>query len=69
MPLDTIITDLWDWGIHFENLTFEDRIFDIMLGPDSEVEDGARALTEDMLRWIDECRMDYAQEELRQSHT
>ena len=63
MPLDTIITDLWDWGIHFEDLTFEDRIFDIALGPDSEVEAGARALTEDMLRWIDECHMDYAQEE------
>jgi len=63
MPLDTIVTDLWDWDIRFEKLTFEDRIFGIALGPDSEVEEGASALTQDMLAWIDEYGMDYAQNE------
>jgi hypothetical protein len=29
MPLDTMVTDMWDWDIHFEKLTFVDTYFDV----------------------------------------
>lgn len=61
MPLDTIVTDLWDCDIHFEDRTFEDTYFDVALGPEEYAIKQARFLKDDILAWIDECGMDYDQ--------
>ena len=60
MPRDTIVTDLWNWDIHFENYTFADNYFDVALGPEKYALACAEELKEDFLRWIDEYDMDYA---------
>jgi hypothetical protein len=64
MPLGTMVTDMWDWDIHFENRTFNDTYFDVAFGPEEYAIEQAMFLKEDMLAWIDEFNMDYAQYEL-----
>ena len=64
MPLDTIVTDMWDYDIHFEESTFgEGTYFDIALGSDESAHSQAEHLKEDMLGWIQEFGMDYAQDQ------
>lgn len=63
IPLDTIVTDLWNSDIHFEDYTFADSFFDIALGPEDVALMEASALKEDFLRWVQEYDMDYAQEQ------
>jgi hypothetical protein len=63
MPLDTTVTDMWDWDLHFEDTTFEDTYFDVALGPEDFAQAQAECLKEDLLQWIDEYGMDYAQEQ------
>jgi hypothetical protein len=63
MPLDTIVTDMWDWDLHFEDTTFEDSIFEVALGPEENVFKYVEYLQEDLLRWIDEYGMVYAQDQ------
>ena len=63
MPLDTIVTDMWDYDIHFEDSTFEDTYFDIALGSDEFAYSQAEHLKEDILGWIQEFGMDYAQDQ------
>jgi hypothetical protein len=63
MPLDTIVTDMWDYDIHFEDLTFEDTFFDVALGSDEFAYAQAECLKEEILGWIQEFGMDYAQEQ------
>ena len=63
MPLDTMVTDMWDWDIHFEDRAFEDTYFDISLGPEEFAIEQAEFLKEDLLAWIDEYGIDYAQEQ------
>lgn len=63
MSLDTMVTDMWDWDIHFEDTTFEDSYFDIALGREDYALSEAENLKEDILGWIDEYGMDYAQEQ------
>ncbi len=66
MPLDTMVTDMWDWDIHFENSTFVDTYFDVALGPEDVALAEAESLQEDILGWIDEYGMDYAQDQMTQ---
>lgn len=63
MPLDSIVIDMWDWDIHFEDRTFKDTYFDVALGPEEYAIEQAMFLKEDMLAWIDEFCIDYAEEE------
>jgi hypothetical protein len=63
MPLDTIVTDMWDYDIHFEDSTFEDTYFDVALGSDEFAYSQAEHLKEDILGWIQEFGMDYAQDQ------
>lgn len=63
MPLDTIVTDMWDWDIHFEEKTFEETYFDVALGQEEYALTQAEYLKDDLMQWIDEMGMDYAQEE------
>lgn len=66
MPLDTMVTDMWDWNIHFETSTFADTYFDVALGPEDVALAEAESLQEDILHWIDEYGMDYAQDQVTQ---
>ncbi|WP_332671655.1 hypothetical protein [Aromatoleum sp.] len=54
MPLSTMITDLWDWNIHFENEEYlgDDWYFDAIFGAPSSLQDCAGQLAE---FFIDEC--------------
>jgi len=63
MPLDTIVTDMWDWDIHFEDITFADTYFEVALGLEEVALAYADNLKEDMLLWIDEYDMDYGKTE------
>ena len=66
MPLDTMVTDMWDRDIHFENSTFENNFFDVALGPEDVALAEAESLREDILGWIDDYGMDYAQDQMTQ---
>ncbi len=63
MPMDTMVTDMWDWDIRFEDITFEESFFDVAFGGEDEIAGHAEQLKEDILTWIDEYAMDYAQEQ------
>jgi hypothetical protein len=66
MPLDTMVTDMWDWEIHFENITFEDSFFDIAFGTEPVAMEESGCLPQDILGWIDQFDMDYSYMELEQ---
>jgi hypothetical protein len=61
MPFDSMIVDLWDWDIHFEEQLGEDWYFETVFGPSSSIESCADTLAEFFLECIDEYNMDYAQ--------
>ena len=63
MPLDTIVTDMRDYDIRFEDSTFEDTYLDVALGPDEVAYAQAEDLKEDILGWIQEFGMGYAQDQ------
>lgn len=63
MPLDTIVTDMWDYDIRFEDSTFGDTYFDVALGSDEFAYSQAEHLKEDILGWIQEFGMDYTQDQ------
>jgi len=60
MPLNTILTDLWDWDIHFEDESFDD-IENAAFCADDEIKGYADMLTEEFKRYIDEYDVDYNQ--------
>ena len=60
MPLNTRLTDLWDWDIRFEE-SF-DGIEDAAFCSEEEFEYYANMLAEDFERYIDEYAMDYNQQ-------
>lgn len=62
MPLDTIVTDLWDWDIRFESESFDD-IAEVAFGTDEGISEDAKCLADDFLRWIDEYDIDYNQQD------
>lgn len=61
MPLNHMVMDLWDWDIHFEEITFDDLV-EVVTGSEDYAIEQAKLLAEDFLRWIDEYGMDYDQE-------
>jgi len=61
MPLDTMVTDMWDWDIRFEDITFEDCFFDVALASEDVAMEQAEYLKNDIIEWINEFNMDYAQ--------
>src|SRR5574343_17433 len=62
MPLYTVVTDLWDWDIRFEEESFDD-IEDVAFCREKEIEHFAELLASDFERWVDEYEMDYNQNE------
>lgn len=61
MPRDSMIMDLWDWDIHFEESSFDD-IEDAAFADDDELIQNAESLAIDFLQWIDEYGIDYDQQ-------
>ncbi len=61
MPRDSMVMDLWDWDIHFEETSFDD-ITDVAFADEEELCQYAENLAKDFLQWIDEYAMDYNQE-------
>ena len=61
MPLDTRVTDLWNWDIRFEEESFGD-IEDAAFSDDDQLKAFAENLADDFLGWIDKWGMDYNQE-------
>ncbi len=58
MPPDTIVTDLWNRDIRFEEMSFDD-IAEAAFSDGDELANYAAVLADDFLRWIDEYGMDY----------
>jgi len=58
MPLDTIVTDLWDWDIHFEDESFDD-IEEAAFCKDDDIKKYAEPLANDIESWIEEYDIDY----------
>lgn len=62
MPLDGMITDLWDWGVHFEESLEDDWYFAAVFGDPAGVDDCAEQLAEFFLENCNEFDMDYDQQ-------
>lgn len=62
MPRDSVVTDLWNWGIRFEELSF-DNLTEAAFADEDELAAYARDLADDFLRWIDEYGMDFGQQD------
>lgn len=62
MPRNTIVTDLWDWDIQFQEESFGD-IEEAAFCGDDEIERFSEQLAADFERWVDEYEMDYNQNE------
>lgn len=62
MPRDSVVTDLWDWDIRFEELSFDD-LAEAAFADEDALAAYARGLANDFLRWIDEYGMDYSQQD------
>lgn len=62
MPRNTIVTDLWDWDIQFQEESFGD-IEEVAFCDDNEIERFAAQLAADFECWVDEYEMDYNQNE------
>ncbi len=60
MPSDSIVMDLWDWDIHFEEESFPD-LAEALFADEGQLLEYAGYLTEDFLRWIEKFDMDYNQ--------
>lgn len=60
MPRDSMVLDLWDWDIRFEDQSFDD-LESAAFATNEELLVHADSLSDDFLRWIDEYAMDYNQ--------
>jgi hypothetical protein len=61
MPLESMIIDLWDYDLHFEETTFEATYFDVACGPADLANAEAESLQEEFLNWNIEYNMGYDQ--------
>jgi hypothetical protein len=61
--LDSIITDLWDWDIHFEGLLQADWYSEAAFGSPDSVDGCGKELADLFLEQVDEWDMDYNQHE------
>ena len=67
MPLDSIIFDLWDWDLHFEEDLTDDWYLAAVFGSEEDVESCASSLAEYFLENVARFGMDYAEEEFDES--
>ncbi len=63
MPLDSMMVDLWDWDIHFEDLLEDDWYFEAAFGLPECVDERGQELADFFLEQVDERDMDYNQQE------
>lgn len=63
MPLDSMIVDLWGWGLHFEDDLDFDWYFEAAFGGMDSAHGCAEALADYFLEKIEEYSMDYNQYE------
>lgn len=61
MPLDSMITDLWDWDIHFEEYLSDDWYFAAVFGSPSSLGSCAEQLAEFFVEKCNGHDMDYDQ--------
>ncbi len=61
MPRQSMMLDLWDWDLHFEEDLENDWFFEAAFGPDSSAEDCAETLADYFLEKAAEYAMDYDQ--------
>ena len=61
MPLDFMITDLWNWDIHFEECLSDDWYFEAVFGSASSLRSCAEQLAEFFVEKCNENDMDYNQ--------
>ena len=62
IPLETIIVNLWDWDIRFEEILGDDWYFESVFGTTTSLEQCADLLAEFFLKMVDEYGMDYDQQ-------
>lgn len=63
MPLDSMITDLWDWDLHFEKDLDYDWYFDTIFGDESRIDQSAESLSEYFLEKCDKYGIYYHQDD------
>jgi hypothetical protein len=61
MPVDLMITDLWDWDIHFEEDLGDDWYFESIFGAEMSVLRCETELTKFFLKKCEEHHIDYDQ--------
>jgi len=61
MPLDSIIVDLWNWDVHFEDYLDNDWFFEAAFGGIETLNGCAEELADSFLEKVDEFDMDYDQ--------
>ncbi len=61
MPVKSMIIDLWDWDVHFEECLSDDWYFGAVFGDEASVCSSAEELAEFFLEKCDEYGMDYNQ--------
>lgn len=61
MPLDSMMLDLWDWDIHFEDDLGDDWLYEAVFGDQASLDASAEQLAEFFLEKVDEYGMDYNQ--------
>lgn len=62
IPRDTMMTDLWDWDVHFETDWDSDWYFEAVFGAASTLDTCAEELADYFHEQVDECEMDYDQQ-------
>jgi len=62
MPPESMIKDLWDWDLHFEDYLSDDWYFEAVFGGASSSRYCAEILAEFFLEKVDEFSMDYDQQ-------
>ncbi len=63
MPLESIITDLWDWDAHFEKELPDDWYFEAIFGDENSIQVCAADLAGYFHEQVDYFGMDYNQHE------
>lgn len=62
IPVGNLMTDLWNWDVHFEQQLDEDWYFDTVFGSESAVQVCASTLADFFLEKCDELSLDYDQD-------
>jgi hypothetical protein len=63
IPIDSMIVDLWDWDVHFENSLEDDWYFEAVFGSSDKQEACARELADFFLEQVEDLGMEYNQHE------